>query len=100
MTYAPSLTWMHLLPAGARCSAENAPQWFAEKLAPHARGEGPQVRVLWGKKWHELCDLPHHDDLVTINCPGVTTDRTPQQGASATSGLSFTGQRARSKLPF
>ena len=28
--------------------------------------------------------------------PGVTTDRTPQQGASATSGLSFTGQRARS----
>ena len=28
--------------------------------------------------------------------PGVTTDRTPQQGATATSGLSFTGQRARS----
>jgi hypothetical protein len=27
---------------------------------------------------------------------GVTTDRTPQQGASATSGLSFAGQRARS----
>src|SRR5947207_9063115 len=35
-----------------------------------------------------------------ISCPvitpGVTTDRTPQQGASATSGLSFGGQRARS----
>jgi carboxypeptidase family protein/TonB-dependent receptor-like protein len=28
--------------------------------------------------------------------PGVAYDRTPQQGASATSGLSFTGQRARS----
>ncbi len=28
--------------------------------------------------------------------PAVTTDRTPQQGASATSGLSFAGQRARS----
>jgi len=28
--------------------------------------------------------------------PGVTTDRTPLQGATATSGLSFTGQRARS----
>lgn len=28
--------------------------------------------------------------------PGVTTDRTPQQGASGTSGLSFAGQRARS----
>ena len=28
--------------------------------------------------------------------PGVTTDRTPQQGASATSGLTFAGQRARS----
>lgn len=28
--------------------------------------------------------------------PGVTTDRTPQQGATATSGLSFAGQRARS----
>ena len=28
--------------------------------------------------------------------PGVTIDRTPQQGASATSGLTFLGQRARS----
>lgn len=32
----------------------------------------------------------------SIITPGVTTDRTPQQGATATSGLSFTGQRARS----
>src|SRR5262249_60130038 len=32
----------------------------------------------------------------SILTPGVTTDRTPQQGASATSGLSFGGQRARS----
>src|SRR5258706_574965 len=32
----------------------------------------------------------------SIITPGVTTDRTPQQGASATSGLSFTGQRASS----
>jgi hypothetical protein len=28
--------------------------------------------------------------------PGVSTDRTPQQGASATSGLTFAGQRGRS----
>jgi hypothetical protein len=28
--------------------------------------------------------------------PGVSADRTPQQGASATSGLTFAGQRARS----
>lgn len=32
----------------------------------------------------------------SVLTPGVTTDRTPQQGASATSGLSFGGQRARS----
>ncbi len=32
----------------------------------------------------------------SVITPGVTTDRTPQQGASATSGLSFGGQRARS----
>jgi hypothetical protein len=32
----------------------------------------------------------------TVMSPGVTTDRTPQQGATATSGLSFTGQRGRS----
>jgi outer membrane receptor protein involved in Fe transport len=31
-----------------------------------------------------------------ILTPGVSTDRTPQQGASATSGLTFAGQRARS----
>src|SRR6266550_1095764 len=33
----------------------------------------------------------------TVITPGVTTDRTPQQGASATSGLTFGGKRARSK---
>lgn len=32
----------------------------------------------------------------TILTPGVTNDDTPQQGASATSGLTFGGQRARS----
>lgn len=32
----------------------------------------------------------------SVLTPGVTTDRTPQQGASATSGLTFSGQRARS----
>ncbi len=32
----------------------------------------------------------------SVITPGVTNDRTPQQGASATSGLSFAGQRARS----
>ena len=32
----------------------------------------------------------------SVITPGVSTDKTPQQGASATSGLSFTGQRARS----
>jgi hypothetical protein len=32
----------------------------------------------------------------SIITPGVTVDQTPQQGASATSGLTFAGQRARS----
>ena len=32
----------------------------------------------------------------SIITPGVSTDQTPQQGASATSGLTFAGQRARS----
>ncbi len=32
----------------------------------------------------------------SLLAPGVATDRTPQQGASGTSGLSFAGQRARS----
>ncbi len=32
----------------------------------------------------------------SVITPGVSTDRTPQQGASATSGLTFGGQRARS----
>src|SRR5262249_5879810 len=32
----------------------------------------------------------------SIITPGVSNDRTPQQGASATSGLTFAGQRARS----
>jgi len=32
----------------------------------------------------------------SLLAPGVSTDRTPQQGASGTSGLTFAGQRARS----
>ena len=32
----------------------------------------------------------------SVITPGVSTDQTPQQGASATSGLTFAGQRARS----
>src|SRR5262249_21015466 len=32
----------------------------------------------------------------SVITPGVTQDNTPQQGASATSGLTFAGQRARS----
>lgn len=32
----------------------------------------------------------------SVITPGVNVDRTPQQGASATSGLTFAGQRARS----
>ena len=32
----------------------------------------------------------------SVITPGVTRDHTPQQGASATSGLTFAGQRARS----
>jgi len=32
----------------------------------------------------------------SIIAPGVSTDHTPQQGSTLTSGLSFTGQRARS----
>jgi carboxypeptidase family protein len=32
----------------------------------------------------------------SVITPGVTTDRTPQQGVSVTSGLTFAGQRARS----
>jgi Carboxypeptidase regulatory-like domain/TonB dependent receptor/TonB-dependent Receptor Plug Domain len=32
----------------------------------------------------------------SVITPGVSSDQTPQQGASATSGLSFAGQRARS----
>jgi hypothetical protein len=32
----------------------------------------------------------------SVIAPGVSTDQTPQQGASATSGLTFAGQRGRS----
>src|SRR5581483_11220570 len=36
------------------------------------------------------------DPQQTAVAPGISTDQTPQQGASATSGLTFVGQRARS----
>jgi hypothetical protein len=48
---------------------------------------------------HFIDNLPINGrDFISFSVitPGVSTDRTPQQGASATSGLSFSGQRARS----
>src|SRR5262249_27588449 len=47
----------------------------------------------------QIEDLPsNRRDFISFSLlvPGVTSDRTPQQGASATSGLTFAGQRARS----
>ncbi len=47
----------------------------------------------------QINDLPINGrDFISFSVitPGVTRDNTPQQGASATSGLTFAGQRARS----
>jgi len=47
----------------------------------------------------EIEDLPNNirDSMAfALLAAGVATDRTPQQGSSATSGLTFVGQRARS----
>jgi Carboxypeptidase regulatory-like domain/TonB dependent receptor len=47
----------------------------------------------------QINDLPINGrDFISFSVitPGVTRDNTPQQGASATTGLTFAGQRARS----
>ena len=75
MTLAPALTWMHLLPAGARCDCAGAPRWFIDAMSRQSRGDGPPVQVAWGRPWHEVSDLPNRNDFVAINCPGVTTKR-------------------------
>lgn len=48
---------------------------------------------------HQIDSLPINGrDFLSFSLltPGVASDRTPQQGSSATSGLTFAGQRARS----
>ena len=70
----------------------------------HGRGERHRRRREHGRgaRWsdrQQIENLPINGRnfiSFSVITPGVTTDNTPQQGASATSGLSFTGQRARS----
>src|SRR5688500_13083636 len=81
MSYPPALTWLHLFRADANCAAgEGVPEWLAQMLGKHAAGNGPTVRVVAGKQWHEMSDLPTVHALVAINCKGVTTDGLRQAG--------------------
>jgi hypothetical protein len=81
MSYPPALTWLHLFRADANCApADGVPAWLSEMLKKHASGSGPNVRVVAGKQWHELSDLPAVEALVAINCKGVTTDRLREAG--------------------
>ena len=67
---------------------------FTADRGPYADRSGEVVITQ-----QQIANLPINGrDFISFSVitPGVTRDNTPQQGASATSGLTFAGQRARS----
>ena len=82
MTFAPSLTWMHLLPAGVsyRCDA-SVPGWFRDLLRPAAAADGrpADVRVAFGSFDDDLLSAAV-DGVVAVNCTSLTPDRLAAAG--------------------
>ncbi len=73
MTFAPALTWMHLLPAGVSYSCDPAvPAWFRDLIRPAAApgGRPADVRVAFGG-WGEDLLGAAVDGVVAVNCRGL-----------------------------
>ena len=70
MTFAPALTWMHLLPAGASFNYSSAPQWLADLVRPFAKSEGEHFDVAFDQNLSS-CIGTTADGLVAINCCGL-----------------------------
>ena len=76
MTFAPSLTWMHLLPAGVRyrCDA-SVPAWFRDLIRPaDVAGRPAEVRIAFGA-WDDDLLSAAVDGVVAVNCRGLTAER-------------------------
>ena len=76
MTFAPSLTWMHLLPAGVRyrCDA-SVPAWFRDLIRPaDVAGRPAEVRIAFGA-WDDDLLSAAVDGVVAVNCRGLTDER-------------------------
>ena len=82
MTFAPALTWMHLLPAGASYGCEaTVPRWFRDLLHPAAAADSrpADVRVAFGTCGDDLLGAVV-DGIVAVNCRGLTNARLAAAG--------------------
>ena len=82
--------------AGAVVTIVNAETGVARTIATDLDGRFRALSVVRQERVQSLPINGRNFLSFSVMTPGVTTDRSPQQGATATSGLSFTGQRARS----
>ncbi|HEX4123611.1 MAG TPA: hypothetical protein VHY37_02730, partial [Tepidisphaeraceae bacterium] len=71
MTPAPSLTWMHLLPANAVCVCDPGVSWFRSSAGPRPP-EAPLVRVECDRRARQIHDLRPYGGLVAVNCRGLS----------------------------
>jgi hypothetical protein len=82
VTFAPPLTWMHLLPAGVSYSCDpTVPGWFRDLIRPAAAPDGrpADVRVAFGAFNDDLLGAAV-DGLVAVNCRGLTDARLAAAG--------------------
>jgi hypothetical protein len=82
VTFAPALTWMHLLPAGVSYSCDaTVPGWFRDLLRPAAAPDGrpADVRVAFGTVGDDAL-AAGVDGLVAVNCRGLAVDRLREAG--------------------
>jgi hypothetical protein len=79
MTLAPSLTWLHLLPANAVCVCDPTVATLGNQTGPRPAGV-PLVRVEYNQHARDINSLRPYDGLVAVNCRGVSSRQLREAG--------------------
>jgi hypothetical protein len=79
MTPAPSLTWLHLLPANAVCVSDPGVGWFGNETGPRP-ADAPLVRVEYNQHARNIHDLRPYSGLVAVNCRGISSRQLREAG--------------------
>jgi hypothetical protein len=86
MTFAPALTWMHLLPVDASYECNTAPQWLADLLRQRSHADGPRFQVAFDQNLNDWTG-DNANGLVAINCRALKVARLRKVGFNYVRGF-------------